>query len=119
MDRVTDKDDKDDEDEILYFKKIQSFGKNSDDKLNFNVEVNMNAVETLFCGNDVAIVFLDPYNYIADDDEKIRQLRINKALAGTFETLDTQFKTNDEEAIVLVTLYEQRMTKNALCVGLD
>ena len=79
----------------------------------------MNAVETLFCGNDVAIVFLDPYSYIADDDEKIRQLRINKALAGTFETLDTQFQTNDEEAIVLVTLYEQRMTKNALCVGLD
>ena len=55
MDRVTDKDDKDDEDEILYFKKIQSFGKNSDDKLNFNVEVNMNVFETLFCGNDVAI----------------------------------------------------------------
>ena len=47
MDRVTDKDDKDDEDEILYFKKIQSFGKNSDDSLNLNVEVNMNAVETL------------------------------------------------------------------------
>ena len=55
-------------------------------------------------------MFLDPFNYIADDDEKIRQLKINKALAGTFETLDTQFQTNDEEAIVLVTLHEQRMT---------
>ena len=64
-------------------------------------------------------MFLDRYIYIADVDEKIRQLKINKALAGTFETLDTQFQTNDEEAIVLVSLHEQSMTKNALCVGLD